>query len=738
MKLNIQYFSILIISYLMFPMDSTAGDPLAEIRAHISKNGKASVLLEIELARENTTSSENNTNPRQALKKKRQLIASGHKTLQLALETQGIMVQRTYRNLPFLVTTVDAKGLERLVRQRGILSITLNKANRQKNIKVFKGVSPQQKVPLNSNTQKEQELKTRSVYTSGLFLGRPYRESQPLLDTSVNYINADILWSQGVTGSGQVVAILDDGIDPQHDMFAGKIIAEACFSETFDSTDESLCPNGLNSEIGSGAASNCSVGATVCEHGSHVAGAAAGNDQTGAVTRKGVAYDAELIPIQVFTKINDAEACNGESSCLLSYSSATLAALNHLIDLTETHSIASANMSLGGGSSDSACDSNIHKSAIDTLRALGTLTAIAAGNEGLVGSVSSPGCISTAITVSSVIVATADDSVNHAEMVDLLAPGVAIVSAIPNNQYAAFSGTSMATPHVAGAIALLKSARPTATADALENALKSTGTETDLDTWSWSTPLINVSAALEALDGNSVWGRTIAHVYPSTRTSIKSLIRIFNSSPADGIFNIDVVDDITGEKMGTYTTEVSGGASIQSSMDSIENLMEPPLSPPKTTTQSYSLYITSTVNGYVQHVLWNSVGGSLTNASGCGNKTAQDLIYLNNVHTTKIPEYPSYVLMHNTSSNNSNPIFRVTDARDGSTFGSFTLENDILPHTSRMIYVSDLVELFGQQPESDQFHINLKLDRSFSGFVQHFVDNKEGGILTNMTTKCEL
>jgi hypothetical protein len=198
------------------------------------------------------------------------------------------------------------------------------------------------------------------------------------------------------------------------------------------------------------------------------------------------------------------------------------------------------------------------------------------------------------------------------------------------------------------------------------------------------------------------------------------------------------MDDVTGEKMGTYTTEIPGGASTQTSMDSIENLLIPPLVPPKTQTQSYSLYISSTVNGYVQHILWNSVGGSLTNISGCGNKTAPDLTYLNGIHTTKIPEYPSYILMHNTGSNASNPIFRVTDARNGSEFGRFTLENDILPNTSRMIYVSDLVELFGQQPESDQFHLNLKLDRSFSGFAQHIVDNKEGGVLTNMSSKCEL
>jgi subtilisin family serine protease len=697
-----------------------------------------------------TTQSGRAVTPRDRLNRIRSAIAAQRSSLQGNLAARGIAMQRTYGNLPYFVTTVDAAGLERLTREPGLISITLNQARRpgwatsQREIveKVF--VVPDDSSDTASDSAATaqataaEERAERSAATGG---ATPSLAATPLLDTSVTYINADEAWNQGVIGTGQVIAILDDGIDSDHQMFVGKIVAEACFSDTFDSSDESLCANGANSQIGTGAASSCNGGPGSCDHGSHVAGIAAGNDQIGSVTRRGVAYGASLLPIQVFTLVNDSDACDGEESCELSYDSASLAALNHVIDLTDTMSIAAANMSLGAELTPTACDNNIHKQAIDTLRTLGVLTAIAAGNAEAVGEVEHPGCISTAITVSSVIVIVPDDSVNHASLVDMLAPGVFIVSAV-NNNYAAFSGTSMATPHVAGAIALLKSAKPTATANEIENALESTGTLKTLPAWSWSTPLINVSAALDALNGvasgGSVSGRVVPGVFASNRTKAESYIRFYNTSSANGTVTVDVVDDLTGETAGTFTRNILDGASVQVSMATIEANASPPIVPDNGNTQSYTLHVNAEFSGYVQHVLWNPAGGSLTNASGCDNGLSNSGSDLGNIHTSLISDYPSYLLVYNGGAAAAKPVFAVTDARNGETLGNFTLVNDIAPNMSVEVFVSDLVEFFGGTPDSSQFHLNVELQSSFTGFAQHIVDNVAGYVLTNMTAKCDL
>ena len=116
------------------------------------------------------------------------------------------------------------------------------------------------------------------------------------------------------------------------------------------------------------------------------------------------------------------------------------------------------------------------KAIIDNLRSAKIATAIASGNDGFNGLVSSPGCISTAVTVGST---TKSDTIssfsNHATLVDLLAPGSIIFAALPGGTFGFLSGTSMATPHVAGAFAVLKQGKPSASVQEIQDALACTG-----------------------------------------------------------------------------------------------------------------------------------------------------------------------------------------------------------------------------------------------------------------------
>jgi len=297
------------------------------------------------------------------------------------------------------------------------------------------------------------------------------RLQRPLLDVSAPLVGADQAAAMGYDGSGQAVVVLDTGADANHPNLAGKIVAEACFSTGED------CPNGQTFDDGAGSGSYCTYSGD-CFHGTHVAGIAVG----AGASYSGVAPGASLIPIQVFSEFIGAACGSAESPCALSWTSDQMAALEYVFDtLRPLHTIASVNMSLGGTprSDQSLCDALNPgtKAAIDNLRSVGIATVIAAGNDGYLNAISEPACISSAISVS----ATDDgDGIasfsNAASFLSLWAPGVAIRAPLYESAgFVSASGTSMATPHVAGAWATLRQAAPSASVDEILTALQDTG-----------------------------------------------------------------------------------------------------------------------------------------------------------------------------------------------------------------------------------------------------------------------
>ena len=300
---------------------------------------------------------------------------------------------------------------------------------------------------------------------------------KPMLTESVALIGADDVWLEGVTGAGQVVAILDTGVDKNHPALVGKVVEEACYSTTNAlEGSTSLCPDGVQESTADESGMPCDI--TGCEHGTHVAGIVAGNNDV----IQGVAKDSKLIAIQVFSLIN--------GGSLGSWSTDQIRGLERVYALKDTYNIASVNLSLGSVSVfSSVCDNlegnQAYKQAVDNLRDVGIATVAASGNEGSSTGISSPACISSVISVGAT---TKYDEVayysNSTSFLDLLAPGgdydgynpeKAILSTIPNDGYGYMVGTSMATPHVAGAWALMKSFNPDLTVDDLLNVLKITG-----------------------------------------------------------------------------------------------------------------------------------------------------------------------------------------------------------------------------------------------------------------------
>jgi subtilisin family serine protease len=306
----------------------------------------------------------------------------------------------------------------------------------------------------------------------------------PLLAQSATIIGAPAAWTQGANGSGQVIAVLDTGVDPAHAFFSapGKIVAEACFSSNVSATITSLCPEAVDATLEPGSGAACPAEVSGCAHGTHVAGIAAGDDGNGPDI--GIAPGAGLISIQVNSRFDSGAESGSPAPYAASFPADQTRALEQVFDWRETYPIAAVNLSLGGGNfSDQAeCDQEnpLRKAAIDNLRSVGIATIAAAGNSGQRDAMTQPGCISGVVSVG----ATTDDDLvadfsNVAPFISLLAPGVDISSAALGGGVVEGSGTSMATPHVAGAWAVLRQAAPAAPVEVLLAALQSTGTPVD-------------------------------------------------------------------------------------------------------------------------------------------------------------------------------------------------------------------------------------------------------------------
>ena len=287
---------------------------------------------------------------------------------------------------------------------------------------------------------------------------------------STGGINAVPAWDRA-TGNGVVVAVIDTGIVPHSDLFANLLPGYDFVSDAAAARDGGGRDNNPRDEGDWYAAGECgsATGSNSSWHGTHVAGtiAAVTNNAAGVA---GVAFGARILPVRALAK------CGG-----------TLADIADAIVWSAGGSVPGVpanptpakviNMSLGGSG---ACGTT-YQSAINSARALGAVVVVAAGNSNVDAANARPANCSGVITVAATTRSGGKASFsNFGAVVDLAAPGASILSTlnagttVPGAEsYAFYSGTSMATPHVAGIAALLFQAKPTATPDEIETALRS-------------------------------------------------------------------------------------------------------------------------------------------------------------------------------------------------------------------------------------------------------------------------
>ncbi|MBD2528467.1 S8 family serine peptidase [Nostoc flagelliforme FACHB-838] len=316
-------------------------------------------------------------------------------------------------------------------------------------------------------------------------------------------VKAPEVWAQGYTGKGVVVAVVDTGVDYNHEDLRNNIWTNA----------NEIAGNGIDDD-GNGYIDD-NYGWNFSDknnntldnngHGTHVSGTITGENNNYGVT--GIAYNAKIMPVKVLN-----ESGSG------SYSSISKG-IRYAVD----NGANVINLSLGGGSANRTLES-----AIKYASSKGVIVVMAAGNDGD----SSPDYPARYAYKSGIAVGAVDRDNNMPnfsnrsgsnEISYVTAPGVKVYSSVPNNQYATYSGTSMATPHVAGVVALMLSANPNLTdAQVRQIVTETAGNNTQTTTTSSSFNVSNVSSLASQVIAETAKNNTSTTSYSFNTSSLAS------------------------------------------------------------------------------------------------------------------------------------------------------------------------------------------------------------------------
>ena len=291
-----------------------------------------------------------------------------------------------------------------------------------------------------------------------------------MLDTSTEVINATSTWdlkvdNHNLTGKREAVCVIDSGINYEHEAFG------SCTMEEIHNGECEKILGGINTYHG-----NDNITDDSTYHGTHVAGTIAGNG-----TLKGVAPNANLVVVKALHN-NNANSTSVEDG------------IEYCNDKAEEFNISTISMSLGvpcdnDGCFNNYCDSEatLMSTRINQSIENNISVVIATGNDGEFDKISLPSCMENSIRVSAT-----DNEDNFTVFANrggnfndiLTAPGLSINAPVNQNNYDTKSGTSMATPHVSGVIAIMNQKNEILERDSLTRyeiveRLNSTGKEID-------------------------------------------------------------------------------------------------------------------------------------------------------------------------------------------------------------------------------------------------------------------
>lgn len=378
----------------------------------------------------------------------------------------------------------------------------------------FKAIAELQESVLSALTEEDFEVRYRyktipafsgTLYESGFYKLRAHPDVAAItldeagsgsLQQSVPAIGADVVHGSGLTGKGVVIGVLDSGIDTGHPDLADAVVHQHHFLNRGDDV-------GPGAEDGHG-------------HGTNVTGIVTAN---GAVVGPGVAPDAQIVAIQVLDSQNRG------------WVSDWVAGVDHIVSGNDSLGVQVINMSLVTDALYSTADCDAQQpafaAAVQAARDQGIVIFASSGNKGSTTSMGAPACLSASVAVGAVYdsdlgrepnsgtyqtqfggswPACADDPAtlttvtcftNRTGKLALVAPGARITSTGLGSGISTFTGTSQASPHVAGVAALMLEKQPTLSAAEIVAIMQESPTMVHDSDTGLEFPLLNATDALE-------------------------------------------------------------------------------------------------------------------------------------------------------------------------------------------------------------------------------------------------
>ncbi|MBL8643504.1 MAG: VCBS repeat-containing protein [Rhodospirillaceae bacterium] len=224
-------------------------------------------------------------------------------------------------------------------------------------------------------------------------------------------------------------------------------------------------------------------------------------------------------------------------------------------------------------------------------------------------------------------------------------------------------------------------------------------------------------------------------VFSSTQAGSHSFLRFVNTGARAGTVTLTLFNATNGAALAQWTSpSIPAGATTQYPITTIENGATATFAKPN----YYSIIVYPGITGYFQHVLYRPADGTLTNLSTCNTAGTADARQINSVHSTILDfGFPSSVVVNNTGANAATVRLGVFDATTGARLGTYTTPS-VAGGGHAMISVSAIQESAGITPSSSQYHYVIKAEGVFNGYLQHLVNNKSSGVITDMTTVCPL